>query len=203
MNDSTNPTLNILIRTSNRPKGFKRLLDSIEKQSYKNINIFVSVDNEESLDYIPEDINTIFCIKSKDGNSQHNLYLNHLLQEVKEGFIIVIDDDDFVKNKTAIAKLMKSVEENSLNICKMQWPTKRVIPEPEYFTTPFIRKHIGMPCLIFHTNYKEKIKFDANKAADFRTANMLLNFVKPNFINEIVVHIGNTGLNGKSIDIDD
>lgn len=47
-----NNLINILIRTSNRPNGFARIIDNIRSQTYKNYRIIVSVDNDETEEYV-------------------------------------------------------------------------------------------------------------------------------------------------------
>ena len=46
------PLVTIVTRTNNRPNGFKRLVNSIKKQSYPNIRHFVILDDNDSIDYV-------------------------------------------------------------------------------------------------------------------------------------------------------
>ena len=43
---TTHKKINILIRTSNRPNCFSHNIDSIIKQNYHNLNLFISYDND-------------------------------------------------------------------------------------------------------------------------------------------------------------
>ena len=45
-------TINILIRTSERPRYFRHCYQSILEQTYKSIRVIVSWDNESTWDYI-------------------------------------------------------------------------------------------------------------------------------------------------------
>jgi len=47
----SNPKINILTRTSGRPNCFKRCVDSIKSQTYKNINHIVGADDDASYEY--------------------------------------------------------------------------------------------------------------------------------------------------------
>jgi len=198
---NTKPLLNVLIRTNNRPKGFNRLIESIEKQSFTNIRIIVSADNAETLEYVKDYdcVDEIVEVKRDNnaGRSPHNLYLNDLLKQVKEGFVIIIDDDDHVPDRYAFSRIMKELDPEKLNVVRMKWPNDRVIPEDEYFEqVPFTRKHIGMPCLVFHSDFADLVKFDAQRAADFRAANKMAEVFGVNWIDYIVVNTGNKGNTG-------
>ena len=49
---TTQKKINILIRTSNRPNCFSLNIDSIIKQNYHNLNLFISYDNDLTKEYI-------------------------------------------------------------------------------------------------------------------------------------------------------
>jgi len=46
-----NPLINILVRTSNRPNFFAKCYQSIREQTYKNIRLIVSYDDEFTKEY--------------------------------------------------------------------------------------------------------------------------------------------------------
>ena len=107
-----------------------------------------------------------------------NLYLNDLIERVKDGWIIILDDDDYFKNKNSLNTINEHlIDEMCIYVWKMERRDKKVsIPEDEYFgKTPFERNHIGMPCFTFHKSAAKNISFDGNKAGDFRFINKLYN----------------------------
>ena len=45
-------TVNILIRTCYRPHHFAKMLQSIRSQTYKNVKLFISYDDDRALEYL-------------------------------------------------------------------------------------------------------------------------------------------------------
>ena len=75
-----NVTFNILIRTSDRPVFFKKCIDSVLNQNFKGkVNIFVTCDTPNTLDYVNE-YKDIKIIKVKKMRKEYifNLYCNVL-----------------------------------------------------------------------------------------------------------------------------
>ena len=95
------PHFNILTRTSERPHYFSALCKSIDEQDYKNWTHHVITDDQSSVAYINElgrkPKVTARLEKRTDINHHfpYNLYINELYNEVKEGYILIIDDDCF------------------------------------------------------------------------------------------------------------
>jgi len=212
------PTVNILTRTSNRPIGFKICEESIKNQTYSNINHIVSYDNDKDLNYLGNCKNKIKINrseiikndKSKNPNnpsfwfSPHNLYCNSLLDEVEEGWVMYLDDDDMLYDKTVIEKIVKNiVDEDTILIWKMRYPDGRCLPDSHSFKTENIRLGgIGSPCFLFHSKYKDESIWDAYKCGDYRFLEKLYKKI-PNkkWINEIFIQLNNSGGFGKKKDI--
>ena len=212
------PLINILTRTSNRPKGYKICENSINSQSYNNINHIVSYDNDKDLKYLDKcenkvKINRSEIIKndtSKNPNnpnfwfSPHNLYCNKLLDEVKEGWVMFLDDDDMLYDKSVIEKIVNNiVDEDTILIWKMRYPDGRYLPDNHSFKTETIRLGgIGSPCFLFHSKYKNESYWDAYKCGDYRFLEKLYKKI-PNkkWINEIFIQLNNNGGFGKKKDI--
>ena len=99
--DDEQITIYILTRSGSREKCFKNLRQSLEKQTYKNWKHIISNDNPNNtyLKYYPNIINV--KKQTKDGEEcPYNLYLNKLLDECKDGWIIILDDDaKFIDDK--------------------------------------------------------------------------------------------------------
>lgn len=204
------PLINILIRTSNRPNYFKKCINSVRNQTYKNFNMIVSVDNDYTDLYVEDEgfIPIIVDLKPKVEINicPWNLHLNKLIEQVKSGWILMLDDDDHLRHKNVLKNIAKNIEcfdQNTLHVWQMTWPNGRIIPENEYMgKLPFVRKHIGMPCFTFHSKFKNRIKFDAMRAADFRVVTLLAGLVSHiNWINNVFINIGNTGLVGAAKDL--
>jgi len=213
------PLINILTRTSNRPNGFDMCVNSIKKQTYENINHIVSYDDDLDLNYINNynvskiKINREEIIKNdKSVNpnnpsfwfSPHNLYCNSLLDEVKDGYIMFLDDDDMLLHENVIEVIVNNiVDEDTILIWKMQYPNGRCLPDNNSFKTKSIRLNgIGSPCFLFHSKYKDESTWDAYKCSDFRFLKKLYKKI-PNkeWINEILIQLNNSGGFGKKKDI--
>ena len=148
MSDSKNILINILTRTSNRPAGFRLCRQSIVNQTYKNIKHFVSYEDEKSLEYInDQEIIKIKVEKEKKGliknekgylYAPYNLYLNKLISNIKEGWILFLDDDDNLFHNKVIEEVVKEIQkgdEDTIYIWQMRYPNGLVLPPNDSFKT--------------------------------------------------------------------
>lgn len=186
-NDNT--LVNILTRTSNRPKYFKTCKDSIDNQTYKNINHLISVDDENSIYYV-ENYNyfRVNRLNIKPDTllpgtyfAPYNLYLNTLLDNVDNGWIMFLDDDDKFIDNNSLFSIMKEIrDEDSLLFWKVQF-ANAIVPQPDYWLKRPVQNHMSMIGFMFHSKYKDKVRFDYYSAGDFRMANALWDLI-PNKI---------------------
>lgn len=201
---SNTPLINLLIRTSNRPKSFARCLASVQNQNYGNLNILVSADNEGTAEYVrAHGIEPVMVRKDRNPlvTGPYNLYLNTLLEQVKDGWILILDDDDHLAPESLTRLSSSLIDAMCPVFVRMEWPNGRVIPEEEYWMYEPQRKHIGMPCIVFHHKLKNLVKFDGMKGADFRLANKFWKLLNIIWKDLVVVNVGNTGNGGRPIDI--
>lgn len=204
--------INILIRTSGRPVMFARCMASIasQREVEGRIRVIVSTDDKQSYKYA-DIYKTLYAkripvtvvkvekqLKTEIHTAPWNLYLNSLIKEVKEGWIFILDDDDELAHVNVLKTLLREADnEMKLILCRMTWPNGRVIPEDMYFGKDPERKHIGMPCFMFHSVHKHHVRFDGMRAGDYRMAIQLFGLLKHRvLIRKPVVRVGNTGLNG-------
>lgn len=159
--------ITLLIRTSFRPVLFKRLLDSIRSQTYKDIDIIVSFDDERALEYIPSDIRKIRVEKS-DEKFFYDAYCNQLKELVTHGYFMFIDDDEFLYDVNALMKVSKHLNRKYATICQMK-RGKNLKPSNDLIRNRrIVRGKVGMPCIILHAIHKDVAKFDGSiSAADF------------------------------------
>jgi glycosyltransferase involved in cell wall biosynthesis len=203
------PLINILIRTSNRPKSFARCIQSVLQSGYENLKILVSADNSGTEEYVRgQGFNPTRVIRNNNPllTAPYNLYLNDLLKQVKTGWILILDDDDMLVpgSLKELGGVIANADPDKIPviITRMQWPNGRVIPEQEYWTKAPERKHIGMPCVVFHHKLIPQVKFDGMKAGDYRLARILWNARYGHcFFDKILVNVGNTGNMGRPNDI--
>ena len=170
------PLINILIRTSNREQLFKRCLDSILNQSYKNIRIIVSIDNP-SCNYVPQWIDTIE-VEKQPGEYAYDLYLNELKKEVDDGYFICVDDDDFLApDCLSQLRLFRPAILCQLNHMGNILPTSaEVLPG-----------RVGMPCLILHHSLKDIADIPGEDHNDYHWIRAVSEKVKLDFQPVVVV----------------
>lgn len=209
-----NTLINILTRTSNRPKGFKRCYESIQNQTHKNIRHLVSYDDKKDLAYLNGldiDLFDVRYLKNTPitppkGRKPfvYNLYINHLLEQVEEGWVLILDDDDYLINNQAISNLINYINsEDALLIFQMERPKRPSLPEHTHFRNKTIApSHIGSPCILFNSKYKDKAKFLPYKAGDFDFIKKLFDIIPIKiWIEKPFVKLGNHGGFGMRRDI--
>ena len=110
--------INIIIRTSNRPNCFKLNIDSIASQSYDNIKLHISYDNEFTNKYINDTLNnsnieyTLYSVEKTENDFFYNNYPNILIQNINDGYIIFLDDDDRFTNNNALSYINEYLDVN-------------------------------------------------------------------------------------------
>ena len=133
MSHTPEKLINILIRTSNRPEYFKNCIESILKQNYQNYRIYICYDKKESLDYLEPfkdyaNIEYFFITVDSPEKYKFNLYLNTLMERVKDGYIIFLDDDDNFCHDEVFNILNNTIDETSVVIWNFFRSDKLIYP---------------------------------------------------------------------------
>jgi len=174
------PHFNILTRTTQRPRFFEALCRSIDDQTYKNWTHHVITDDPMSLAYIQPYGRVAKLIQRQQKRTDikehfpYNLYINELYNDVEEGYIIIIDDDDYITDPQALEFL-------SLMIVKIGcdptlfWRVRFPDGYRPRETTNFIFKpgNIASCGFCFHTKYLDAALWDEFKESDFRVAHKI------------------------------
>lgn len=206
------PLINILIRTSNRPEEFKQCIDSIRAQTYKNIRLIVCTDKpEESMPYINANLYdfgaTIFTVESTGIPFHWNFYCNNLKERVAEGWFFYLDDDDTIRDNDGLEKIaffLGASEELQpmAIICQFQRGNK-LKPFPRYtahgtlWLSEIVRGKIGGSCIFLHHSQKNVANWDGQRAADYRFIKAVAEKIPLEFVPVVVVKAGNNGRHGK------
>lgn len=179
--------INLLLRTSYRPTLFKRLLDSINNQTHKNIRIIVSYDDERALSYIPEYLEKIKVFKDNSLAFPYDNYCNDLKSLVTDGFFMFIDDDEVLASNDCIEKLCKHLKNHFGVICQFS-RNGRLKPSNELIKLKMVKRcKIGMPCIALHHSLKNIADFDGSvEAADFNWIKAITKKVKLNFVSLVI-----------------
>lgn len=180
--------INILIRTSYRPVLFRRMLDSVYAQSFKNYRIIVSYDDERALSYIPEGIEKIRVYN----NGQplfFDWYCNTLKSMVTEGFFWFLDDDEYLADPKALEKIYRHLKGQSGVVCQLS-RNGRLKPSNELIKGKrVVRSKIGTPCLFLHNSFKDIAGFDGSKgAADYWWIKAVSRNVRLKFVPIVVAY---------------
>ena len=202
------PLINIVTRTSNRPDYFKRNYNSIKDQTYKYIIHHVISDDERD-DYVNHykdikvwrihlPLKNVLNIPNPYNSgplSVHNLYFNEVIPNIKTGWILILDDDDYLLNKFAIENIVKHINNESDFITfQMQYENKKVLPPSHLINKTPVLGQIGSPCFLVHNSYARKIKWDQWKCADYRFIKKLWQITGA----KIGIHQPYVGIGGKN-----
>jgi glycosyltransferase involved in cell wall biosynthesis len=210
------PKINILTRTSNRPNFFKRNVESIRSQTYKNVRHIVSCDNDSDLEYINRYDDVIIVridkdklisednsINPKTGKySPHNLYFNEMLKVVDDGWVIILDDDDLFIDEYSLETISKYLDNvDDMVIWQMKFIGDLLLPPINELNSPPKLGRIGSPCFTFNIDNLGDVKWDGWKCGDFRFINNIYN--KSNkviSIPKVLVDVTNIG-SGNKVDL--
>lgn len=179
---SNNFEFTIIIRTHNRPTEFKKSLDSVLNQTYKNFNIIVGYDNLETFDYLKEYSNILKIRKFKKSNNTayFDEYFNQLYNHVKENtFIIMLDDDNqFISDKCL--EFLNTQITNKINILKFISTDKEIYPN-DFKNIKY--GELDSACICFHSSLIGKAIWDNKYGSDFKFITDLIKNDSYNFIN--------------------
>lgn len=146
--------INILIRTSNRPELFRRAVDSVLNQTYRNIRIIVSVDNPKAAAYAKE-FECVHVFKKPGWPYFYNLYCNELKRKVTEGYFFFLDDDDFLDNPFVIEQMIPHLEEDKAVLCQFKRNGRPKPPNIQMKDRIIWKGWVGLPCLWLHHSKKD------------------------------------------------
>jgi hypothetical protein len=174
----------ILIRTSNRPKFFGRMMETIKEQTYKNIITIVHSDDPRD-NYVTGDI-ILKCpaYGPEFGSGTYNLYCNRLLKAIPDrpGYFHFLDDDDEYAAPDIIERLVKLSKPDHVNVGRVRrwnnttWP-KRWGVQKSYQTE----------CFFIHTDYKLKAHWWGHKGGDHHYSKQLTKLLPINWIDKLLI----------------
>jgi hypothetical protein len=188
----------ILIRTSNRPLFFARMMETIKNQTYNNIVTIVHSDDPRD-EYVTGDI----VIKGtaygpEYGNGTYNLYNNRLLNAIPNGpgWIHFIDDDDEYAAPDVIENLVKRSKQDHVNVAKVVRWDGVVFPKNWGF-----QKSYQTECFFIHTDHKRKGKWWGGKGGDHHYSKQLTKVLPINWIDKLLICKAQEGKgHGKRLD---
>tara|TARA_Y100000389_G_scaffold48539_1_gene43815 strand:+ start:839 stop:5740 length:4902 start_codon:yes stop_codon:yes gene_type:complete len=121
--EQKNRKFNILIRNTYRPNMFKECIESVQEQTHiipilgNNVRIICCYDDKRSSKYLKKyktmfkNINLLEIVPNKSNTLQeYNLYCNNLMDKVKDGWILFLNDDNKFLNKHTLSNISKNID---------------------------------------------------------------------------------------------
>lgn len=183
------PLINILIRMQeSRKVSFLKALKSIQNQTYKNVRVIVSYD------YLKENLteNEILVKADKSlGKFFYNDYCNALKNEVKEGWFMFLDSDDYLANDKVLEDISKHFDEEMdyAIVCQMSRNNGKVKPSNELIENKIIVSgKIGLPCVIVNSALKDAFEIGVSENADYNYIKQIYELGYTKFVPQVVVH---------------
>ena len=193
MND---PMINILIRMSaGREEVFRSCIDSIEKQTYRNFKVLISVDESPgiiSLGKIPFPY-IAFSVKKGESSSAffYNDYCNSLKSKVESGWFFFLDSDDYLPEIDSLEQIAKELRGDAWQavVCQMSRDNGKIKPSDKLISSKRIESgRIGLPCLILRAQYKDSLKIGVTENADFEWIKAITDSVATKYVKKVLVH---------------
>ena len=198
--------LTVVIRTHDRPAAFQRCIESVRSQSHKNIDIVVGVDTPGSLEYAETYHPTrIIQCESRPRRSHQdfpaNEYISKLISHITDGYILVLDDDNYLADPKGVEKLFSKVtKEYCIYIIRYRYPDGRLFPNNQQFQAKRIENGgVDWASCVFHARFKEVSKSKPLYNADYYFIKALVDHVNvTEFIDLALVHTDTPGNDGKT-----
>ena len=188
----------ILIRTSRRPEFFGKMMESIERQTYKNIVTIVHSDDPRD-EYVRGDIVLRMPAFTREfGTGPYNLYMNRLLDAIPDnpGWYCFIDDDDMYASDNVIERLVKHAKRDHINVGRVtRW--NGVIFPAKWKNQDSFQTEI----FFLHTDHKKKARWWGNKHGDHYYSKQLTRVLPINWIDNLMICVAQEGKgNGRRLD---
>ena len=170
-------------------------MDSIYRQTYKDIKIIMSYEEDEFLfstilQY--DNVHSIRVFPQRDrGGTFYNLYCNDLKAKVEDFWFMYADSDDYFATDDALEKIAPYLNENKCRavICQMSRGNGRIKPSDEMIDNEqIISGKIGMPCIFVHHTLKDKVDFTEHDNSDYQYIKAISEIAKTTFVKQIVIH---------------
>lgn len=189
--------VNILTRTSGRPNYFKENVESIKAQTYPNIKHIVCADDDESYEYASKLCDHVIQVERPEKrteygwmHSPYNPYCNKLMDEVEDGWIMFLDDDDILADRDAVRNMVRQIEsEDDMLIWRVKMPWG-IIPSRS-FGHGVMLADIASNAFLFHSKHVWAAQWDEVKESDYRVAQKLSRLLNVKWIDKVLCRVNN------------
>lgn len=193
--------INIITRTHCRPQYFEVCKQSIESQTYKDINWIVGTDAD--CPYYPQAHKVIknyqqpLYVPDNMYFAPWNTYLNQLQELVTDGWVMYLDDDDKFTTEKSLQRIMNAIDnDNQLLIWKVKIFDGFVVPNHTFgkYIQAGDFSGIGM---CFHSKHLP-VDWGNLSYGDYRVATQLIRkTLQPKWIDMVLTQTQNGANNGK------
>jgi len=137
----------------------------------------------------------------------YNIFMKIAEQHTKEGWVVYLDDDDYLKGSTALEELVKEINMHDDDTLHLSYPATKYnkdTRDPHILNQmkggmPFICFFMGSSFFHFHTKYLKYTAWDEWSGSDWKTAKCLEAVIpKKNWINNYFIKLGGTNPGGDS-----
>lgn len=194
------PLINILVRCHRREQSLERFYNSLKEQPYKNWRVIASYDDEETWKYLlkypfqklsvspAEEPST-----KPDGDEYRgwlapNLYLNEMMELVDDGYIMFMDDDDYL-NKNALGDIANRLKKDQLALWRTKALSGRLIPSDDNFGR-IVAGDISGIAFAFHHTHKHLAQWEPWRRGDYRVISSLAKHLTQSWIDSPLTLIG-------------
>lgn len=202
MNDlfiNKSPLINIITRTCNRPNCFDVFYRSVKKQTYLNTNIIVGYHDDDAHKYlIPYKVLPVRYeqyvdeIVPKDDDTKYgrpfpsNHYMNYLLPEIKEGWVVFLDDDDSFTDKNSIQEIVSRItSEDDLLLWRIKVGDRLIPSDDNFGGTPQPRDISGIS-FCCHSKHLKGYESEPYRLWDYRIILHLYSKLNPVWIDKVL-----------------
>lgn len=178
--------LAIITRTSNRPKLFRRCVESVKQQSI-DVEHHVVVDNQQSYQYVADhdvhmihqvDLNTLrdqqihsdppTTTRPPGKTAVHNLYFNQVYEHIESDWVYHLDDDNYLKPET-LHRLTPLLKDDVDMVVIRADSFAGTLPTFRDCVMHKIRLcAIDTGCFVARTEMFKHVKWDGWKCGDYR-----------------------------------
>lgn len=182
--DMSELTVNVLTRTSSRPRYFERCVASVHGQKYKKVKHIVATDDVDSVRYIEAaNLNPILLSGNRSRrleagifSAPYNLHFNFMYHFCEPGLVMFLDDDDEFVDDESVSNIVNIWESSGRGlsrflIWKVGFP-ERIIPSYSFGKSISPRDISGIG-FAFPTELIWAAQWDEVKESDFRVAQKL------------------------------
>lgn len=175
--------INVITRTSNRPRAFARARESVLAQEFDGEVCHMVTTDDPNDKYVESDL--ILKVQPENVEFPPNLYVNEALALVETGWVVFLDDDNIFLRPDALQIIAEhATDVYSLLLFKVKL-LGRDIPTYNWCKPP-VEGDIDTHCFAFHAKNRALARFSERYAGDFDSVSRLYEYLEPVWIDKVL-----------------